>query len=208
MFSWYVPLASQSPYPIIVYTVANYRPHLSHFWANMKFSRSQLSHFLIYKLTHFLDSMKNTLLFICSTNILVRLLTAGAVNMKNCLPKMCDHILVTLLKMGPRYSQSSRENATPFSCTSPLASYKEVHPRGFEFKYMFNCKYGSCISWDVSSSIDYKFFQSSHFQWLKFTRTSTKRYVSLKEKGTFVRAVNINVYRNTHDSNNDNNRAC
>ena len=31
----YVPLASQSPYPIIVYTVANYRPHVSHFWANM-----------------------------------------------------------------------------------------------------------------------------------------------------------------------------
>ena len=73
--------------------------------------------------------MKNTLLFICSTNILVRLLT---VNMKNCLtpknPKMCDPILVTLLKMRPHYSQSSRENATPSSGTSPLASYKEVPP--------------------------------------------------------------------------------
>ena len=48
-----------------------------------------------YELTHFLDWMKNTLLFICSTNILVRLLT---VNMKNCLtpknPKMCDPIIV------------------------------------------------------------------------------------------------------------------
>ena len=30
----YVPLAPQSPYPIIVYSVINYRPHLSHFWAN------------------------------------------------------------------------------------------------------------------------------------------------------------------------------
>ena len=30
-FAGYVPLASQSPYPIIVYSVANYRPHLSHF---------------------------------------------------------------------------------------------------------------------------------------------------------------------------------
>ena len=85
--------------------------------------------FYFYELTHFLDWMKNTLLFICSTNILVRLLT---VNMKNCLtpknPKMCDPILVTLLKMRPHYSQSSRENATPSSGTSPLASYKEVHP--------------------------------------------------------------------------------
>ena len=73
--------------------------------------------------------MKNTLLFTYSTNILVRLLT---VNMKNCLtpknPKMCDPILVTLLKMRPHCSQSSRENATPSSATSPLASYKKVPP--------------------------------------------------------------------------------
>ena len=70
--------------------------------------------------------MKNTLLFICSTNILVRLLT---VNMKNCLtpnnPKMCDPIVVTLLKMRPHNSQSGRENATSSSDTSPLASYKK-----------------------------------------------------------------------------------
>ena len=30
-FAGYVPLASQSPRPIIVYFVASYRPHLSHF---------------------------------------------------------------------------------------------------------------------------------------------------------------------------------
>ena len=40
---------------------------------------------------------------------------------------MCDPS-VTLLKMRPHYSQSSRENATPSSSTSPLASYKEVPP--------------------------------------------------------------------------------
>ena len=44
--------------------------------------------------------MKNTLLFICGTKILERLLTE---KMKNCLtpknPKMCDPILVNLLKM-------------------------------------------------------------------------------------------------------------
>ena len=32
IFAGYVPLASQSPYPIMVYSVAKYRPHLSHFW--------------------------------------------------------------------------------------------------------------------------------------------------------------------------------
>ena len=35
IFAGYVPLASQSPYPIIVYSVANCRPHLCHFWANI-----------------------------------------------------------------------------------------------------------------------------------------------------------------------------
>ena len=34
-FAGYVPLASQNPYSIIVYSVASYRPHLSHFWANV-----------------------------------------------------------------------------------------------------------------------------------------------------------------------------
>ena len=41
---------------------------------------------------------------------------------------MCDPILVTVLKMQPHYSQSSRENAIPSSGTSPVASYKEVPP--------------------------------------------------------------------------------
>ena len=63
--------------------------------------------------------MKNTLLFICSTNILVRLLT---VNMENCLTSKKSE------NVRPHYSQSSRENATPFSRTSPWASYKEVPP--------------------------------------------------------------------------------
>ena len=46
--------------------------------------------------------MKNTLLYTYRTNILVRLLM---VNMKNCrapkIPKMCNPILVALLKMRP-----------------------------------------------------------------------------------------------------------
>ena len=33
-FTGYVPLASQNPHPIIDYSVANYRPHSSHFWAS------------------------------------------------------------------------------------------------------------------------------------------------------------------------------
>ena len=42
--------------------------------------------------------------------------------------KTHDPNLVTLLKMRPHDSQSSRENATPSSGTSPVASYKEVPP--------------------------------------------------------------------------------
>ena len=43
-------------------------------------------------------------------------------------PKLCDPILVTLLKMQPHCSQSSLENVNPSSGASPLASYKEVPP--------------------------------------------------------------------------------
>ena len=42
-------------------------------------------------------------------------------------PKMCDPILVTLLKIRPHYSQSSRENATLSSGTSPPCEPAEVH---------------------------------------------------------------------------------
>ena len=41
---------------------------------------------------------------------------------------MCDPVLVTLLKLRPNYSQSSRENAAPSGSTSPLASNKEIPP--------------------------------------------------------------------------------
>ena len=32
----------------MVYSVANYRLHVSHFWASMKFLQSQLNYFLLY----------------------------------------------------------------------------------------------------------------------------------------------------------------
>ena len=50
IFAGYVPLGSQSPYPIMVYSVANYRPRLSHFWAN--FPDPKLSHFLLMYLCY------------------------------------------------------------------------------------------------------------------------------------------------------------
>ena len=43
MFARYVPLASQSPYPIIVYFLASYRPHLSQFLENVIFAISTQS---------------------------------------------------------------------------------------------------------------------------------------------------------------------
>ena len=82
--------------------------------------------------------MKNTLLFTYNTNILVRLLTVNNYEELSYpqSQKMCDPILVTLLKMQPHYSQSSRENATPSSGTSPLASYKEVPPPPRDFYHI------------------------------------------------------------------------
>ena len=85
------------------------------------FRNPYLVTFYFYELTLFFDWMEDTLLHL-QYNILVRLLT---VNMKNCLnpktPKMCDPIVVTLLKMRPHYSQSSRENATPIQRHIPIS---------------------------------------------------------------------------------------
>ena len=35
IFAGHVPLASQGPFPVTFYSVANYRPQVSHFKANM-----------------------------------------------------------------------------------------------------------------------------------------------------------------------------
>ena len=133
-----LPLRAPTPLYSILWPIAD--PILVTFWKICNFRDPKSVTFYIYELNHFFNWMKKTLLFTYSTNILVRLLT---VNMKNCLtpktPKMCDPILVTLLKMRPHYSQSSHQNATTSSGTFPLTSYlllKKVTPppglnRGF-----------------------------------------------------------------------------
>ena len=116
------PLRAPTPLYSILWPIAD--PILVTFWKIYNFRDPSLVTFYIYELNNFFNWMKKTLLFTYGTNLLVRLLT---VNMKNSLtpknPKMCDPILVTLLKMRPHYSQSSHQNATPSSETFPLASY-------------------------------------------------------------------------------------
>ena len=63
---------------------------------------------------------------------------------------MSDPIWLTLLKMRPHYSQSSHENATPSSGTSPLASYKEVTPQELT----------DPIAWSKTSNTQSKTFQA------------------------------------------------
>ena len=46
-------MASQSPYPIIVYSVANYTSNFSQFWLNVLLLRSQLSRFLFLRIDPF-----------------------------------------------------------------------------------------------------------------------------------------------------------
>ena len=60
--------------------------------------------------------MKNSLRFTYNANILVRLLTINIHKYEDLSyrenPKMCDPMFVTLSKMRPHYSQTSREKAT------------------------------------------------------------------------------------------------
>ena len=112
-FCWVCATGLSSPYPIIVYSVAKYRPHLSLFGQICSFRN--LCNYLINslnsssesELTHFSPTVK----------------TSGKFANRRF---KCDPVLVTLLKVRPHYSQSSRENVTPSSGTSPLASCKEV----------------------------------------------------------------------------------
>ena len=88
------PLHSLTPSP------ANYRPHLSHFWANMWFSRSQLSHLLFMYLPYIRKEQHLTFHLQykhsgTSANRKYEELSYPKTQ------KMCDPILVPLLKMWP-----------------------------------------------------------------------------------------------------------
>ena len=72
VFAGYVPLAFQSPYPIIVYSVASYiDPILVTFRQICNFRYPNLVTFYFCELTHCLNWMKNTSPFTYSANILV-----------------------------------------------------------------------------------------------------------------------------------------
>ena len=105
------------------------------FGQKCNFRAPKLVTFYYYELTHFLNWMKNTLLFIYSTNILERLLT---VSMKNCLtPKikqMRNPVTVTLDNATPLKSIRSW-NATPSSGTFPLASKKNRGSTKIAYKF-------------------------------------------------------------------------
>ena len=93
-----MPLASQSPCPIIVFLWPVIDPILVTFWENVIF----------------MIPTKSISIYFFFLTPKIR--------------KCAIPIRVTLLKMQPHSSQSSRENATPSSGTSPLASYKGVPP--------------------------------------------------------------------------------
>ena len=90
-FCWVCAAGLSEPLQSILWPIIE--PILVTFGQICIFHDPNLVTFYFYELTHFLDGMKNTLLFV--TNILVHLLT---VNMKNCLTpqnhKMCDPIIV------------------------------------------------------------------------------------------------------------------
>ena len=114
IFAGYVPLASQSPYPIIVWACkCNFRdPNLVTFgsksidvpplllkWIDPFFKVNE-EHFTFHLQYRHSGKFANREYEELSYP-------------KN--PKMCDPILVALWKMQPHYSQSSRENAIPSS---------------------------------------------------------------------------------------------
>ena len=127
-----MPLASQSPYPIMVYSATNYRPILVTFVQKRNFRDPDtftlyLCIYPILNEEHFTFHLQYKYSGTFANRKYEELSYP-----KN--QKMCDPILVTLLKMRPHYSQSSCENATSSGGTSQLASYKEV-PKALYFNF-------------------------------------------------------------------------
>ena len=125
----YVPLASQSPYPIIVY-----------FWANQS----------LFGKCNFRDLNLVTFYLCISLISVVSRTECNAVNASLLLNSINNNFLIFLTEnlpilnpylppksenLRPHYSHSSRENATPSSGTSPLASCKGVPPFGCPTQY-------------------------------------------------------------------------
>ena len=99
IFTGYVPLTSENPYHYTLFVGQLKTPSCSHLWIWFNFLTANLPIF-------FIPSCQNFLALKVS--------------------KLYDLIVVTILKMQPHYSRSSRENATPFSGTSPSAYNKEI----------------------------------------------------------------------------------
>ena len=110
------PLRAPTPLLSILWPIID--PILVTFREICNFRNPSLVTFYFYELTHFLDCMKNKQSVTFANRKYEELSYP-----KN--QKMCDPILVTLLKIRPHYSQSSRENATPSSGTSPLAAIRK-----------------------------------------------------------------------------------
>ena len=123
------PLSTPTPLQSILWPIIIDRILVT-FGQICNFRDPNLVTFYFHESTLFLNGMKNTLFFIYNTNILVRLLTVYEELSYS--PK-CENIQPhssISIENAPRYSQCSLENATPSSGTSPLASCKEVPPRG------------------------------------------------------------------------------
>ena len=101
------------------------RPHLSHFCD---------PNLLTFCLCIYLFKALNSFFFFFAENrhIFAGIPKSPTSTCQNFLspkiPKKCDPILVTVLKMQPHYSQSSRENATPSSDTSHWAVTRKYPP--------------------------------------------------------------------------------
>ena len=109
MFAGYVPLASQSPYPIIVYFLANYRPHP--LFGKCNFRDPNLVTF--YLCIYLINVVSSGGMWCGQCGLIIKFnkqqlsdffLTENLPILNPYLPqnlKICDPILVTLLKMRP-----------------------------------------------------------------------------------------------------------
>ena len=116
-FAGYVPLASQNPYLIMVYSVASYRPHLGHFWGNViVISRTELNASRLLNIKTTAGTIFQPRIFLFLNPCLPEF--SYPKKPENLRPHSSNST-----KIVTHYSQSSCKNATPSSGTSPVVFY-------------------------------------------------------------------------------------
>ena len=117
--------------------------------------------------------------------------------------KLYDLNVVTTLKMQPHYSRSSRENAIPFSGTSPSAYYKEIFPPSRGAQLLSVSGYNIAVLFTFPHQILCMGRRSSFFYFMRIFLSSTLSQRFLSDTRTKCRGLHFMAWHGAQISQRD-----